>query len=127
MAISEAVTTPLLINGEERSTADSLAVHEPHDGSLIGHAAAASSQDALDAVAAAERAWPAWAALSAAERIDLCLEALETLPADLDERAEVLSRENGKTRFEATIDLQVFIGRFHEAAKYARELDTPET
>jgi acyl-CoA reductase-like NAD-dependent aldehyde dehydrogenase len=127
MAISEAVTTPLLINGEERSTADSLAVHEPHDGSLIGHAAAASTQDALDAVAAAERAWPAWAALSATERIDICLEALGSLPGDLEERAEVLSRENGKTRFEATIDLQVFIGRFHEAAKYARELDTPET
>ena len=127
MAISEAVTTPLVINGEERSTAETLAVHEPHDGSLIGHAAAASSQDALDAVAAAERAWPGWAALSAAERIDICLKAIESLPSDLDDRAEVLSRENGKTRFEATIDLQVFIGRFHEAAKYARELDTPET
>ena len=76
---------------------------------------------------AAQRAWPAWAALSAAERIEICLKALETLPNDLDERAEVLSRENGKIRFEAEIDLHVFGGRFHEAAVYARELDTPET
>ena len=127
MAISEAVSTPLLINGEERLTAEKLAVHDPHDGSLIGYAAAASTQDALDAVAAAERAWPAWAALSAAERIDICLKALETLPNDLDDRAEVLSRENGKIRFEATIDMHVFVGRFHEAAKYAKDLDTPET
>ena len=127
MAIGEAVSTPLLINGEERATGEKLAVNDPHDGSLIGNAAAASTQDALDAVAAAERAWPAWAALSAAERIDICLNALATLPDDLDERAEVLSRENGKVRFEATIDLQVFVGRFHEAAKYARDLDTPET
>ena len=59
------------------------------------------TQDALDAVSAAERAWPAWAALPVAERIDICLKALETLPNDLDERAEVLSRENGKIRFEA--------------------------
>jgi acyl-CoA reductase-like NAD-dependent aldehyde dehydrogenase len=127
MAISEAVSTPLFINGEERTTGETLAVHDPHDGSLIGYAAAASTQDALDAVAAAERAWPAWAALSAAERIEICLNALETLPNSLDERAEVLSRENGKIRFEATIDMHVFVGRFHEAAKYAKDLDTPET
>ncbi len=127
MAISEAVSTPLLINGEERNTGEKLAVHDPHDRSLVGYATAASTQDALDAVSAAERAWPGWAALPVAERIDICLKALETLPNDLDERAEVLSRENGKIRFEASIDLQVFVGRFYEAARYARELDTPET
>ena len=127
MAIGEAVTTPLLIDGEERLTAEQLAVHDPHDGSLVGHAAAAGTQDALDAVAAADRAWPAWAALPVAERIEICLKALETLPNDLDARAEVLSRENGKIRFEASIDLQVFVGRFHEAANYAKDLDTPET
>ena len=126
MAIGEAVSTPLVINGEERTTGEKLAVHDPHDGSLVGHAAAASRQDALDAVSAAERAWPGWAALPVAERIEVCLKALESLPGDLEERAEVLSRENGKIRFEASIDLQVFVGRFHEAAKYAQELDTPE-
>src|ERR1700721_2888515 len=127
MAVSEAVSTPLLINGEERATGETLAVNDPHDGSLIGYAAAASTQDTLDAVAAAERAWPAWAALSAAERVDICLKALETLPNDLAERAEVLSRENGKIRFEAEIDLMVFAGRFHGTAAYAPELDTVET
>jgi acyl-CoA reductase-like NAD-dependent aldehyde dehydrogenase len=128
MAISEAVTnTPLVINGEERQTAESFAVYDPHDGSVIGHAASASARDALDAVDAAQRAWPAWAALSAAERIDICLKALETLSDDFADRAEVLSRENGKIRFEAEIDLHVFVGRFHEAAKYARELDKVET
>src|SRR6201986_923359 len=128
MAISEAVTnTPLVINGEDRPTAESFAVLDPHDGSVIGHAASATTQDALDAVTAAERAWPAWAALSAAERIDICLKARETLPPDVSERADVLSRENGKIRFEAEIDLMVFAGRFHGAAAYARELDEVET
>jgi acyl-CoA reductase-like NAD-dependent aldehyde dehydrogenase len=128
MAISEAVTnTPLVINGEERETAESFAVYDPHDGSVIGHAASASAQDALDAVDAAQRAWPAWAALSAAERIEICLKALDTLGDDFSDRAEVLSRENGKIRFEAEIDLHVFVGRFHEAARYARELDEVET
>ncbi|HTW12172.1 MAG TPA: aldehyde dehydrogenase family protein, partial [Solirubrobacteraceae bacterium] len=121
------LSTPLLIGGEEREAADSFAVFDPHDGSIIGHAAAASEQDALDAVASAEHAFPEWAALSAAQRIDLCLKAVANLDADLAERAEVLSRENGKIRFEAEIDMHVFAGRFHEAAVYARELDTPET
>ncbi len=88
---------------------------------------AASTQDALDAVSAAERAWPAWAGLSAAERIEICLKALGTLEEDFAERAEVLSRENGKIRFEAEIDLHVFVGRFYEAAKYAQQLDQVET
>jgi len=128
MAVSETIlSTPLLIGGEERETAESFAVLDPHDGSVIGHAAAATEQDALDAVTAAERAWPAWAALSAAERVDICLRAVEGLAGDLAERAEVLSRENGKVRFEAEIDMHVFAGRFYEAAVYARELDTPET
>src|SRR6201999_3844899 len=37
-----------------------------------------------------------------------------------------LSRENGKIRLEAEIDLQVFIWRFHQAAVFAPELDEPE-
>ena len=37
-----------------------------------------------------------------------------------------MSRENGKVRFEAAIDLQVFTGRFHQAAEFAPELDIPE-
>ena len=42
MAVSETIlSTPLLIGGEERETAESFAVYSPHDGSLVGHAAAA--------------------------------------------------------------------------------------
>ncbi len=127
-AVSDAdVSTPLLINGEERLTADSFPVYDPaHTGTIIGYAAAASADDALDAVAAAERAWPAWSALTTAERVQIVLKALEGLDADADARAEILSRENGKVRFEATIDLLVFAGRFHQAAQYAPELDVDE-
>jgi len=127
MAVSDTTTsTPLLINGEERDTTDSFAVHDPHDGSVVGHAAAASAQDALDAVAAADAAWPAWAAIAAADRAQIVLRALDGLDSDFSERAEILSRENGKIRFEAEIDLHVFVGRFHQAAVFAPELDNPE-
>jgi acyl-CoA reductase-like NAD-dependent aldehyde dehydrogenase len=127
MASSEATAdTQLLINGEERPAAESFPVHDPHDGSIIGRAAAASAEQAADAVAAAQRAWPAWAALSATERARRALAALEGLEGDADERARTLSRENGKVLFEAQIDAGVFVGRFHQAAGFARSLDELE-
>ena len=92
------MTTPLLIGGEERPAADSFPVYDPSNGEVIGHAAAASTADALDAVRAAHEAWPAWAALPTAERVQLSLAALAGLESDADERAELLVRENGKTR-----------------------------
>ena len=122
------VSTPLLFAGEERGTAETFPVYDPaHTGTIIGHAAAASADDALDAVAAAHKAWPAWAALSAAERVAIVLKALDGLDADAEARAEILSRENGKVRFEASVDLMVFVGRFHQAAEFAPELDQDES
>jgi acyl-CoA reductase-like NAD-dependent aldehyde dehydrogenase len=126
-ADSGVLVTPLLINGAERSVADSFPVYDPaRAGTVVGYAAAASAQDALDAVRAADEAWPAWAALSAADRAAIVLKALDGLDADADARAETLSRENGKVRFEAAIDLQAFVGRFHQAAEYAPALDEAE-
>jgi acyl-CoA reductase-like NAD-dependent aldehyde dehydrogenase len=121
------ISTPLLIAGQERVSPQTFPVYDPaHAGRVIGRAAAATAGDALDAVAAAHQAWPAWAALPAAERAAIALKALDGLEADADERAELLSRENGKVRFEAGIDLAVFTGRFHQAAEFAPELDQPE-
>src|SRR5215471_12235833 len=121
------ISTPLLIDGQERGATATFPVYDPaHADMVVGHAAAASADDALDAVAAANRAWPAWAALPAAERTSIVLAALDGLDKDADERAEILSRENGKVRFEAAIDLAVFAGRFHQAAEFAPELDQPE-
>ncbi len=124
----EAISTPLLIGGEERpGSAGTFPVYDPaHTGGIIGYAAAASADDALAAVAAAEAAWPAWSALTSAERVGIVLNALSGLEADNDERTDILSRENGKIRFEAFIDLAVFSGRFHQAAEYAPELDVDE-
>ena len=121
------LSTGLLIAGEERATTATFPVYDPaHAGEVVGYAAAASPADAEAAVRAAHQAWPAWAALSAAERTAIVLKALDGLDKDADERAEILSRENGKVRFEAAIDLAVFTGRFHQAAEFAPELDQPE-
>jgi acyl-CoA reductase-like NAD-dependent aldehyde dehydrogenase len=125
---ADEISTPLLIAGEERpGSAGSFPVYDPaQTGAIIGYAAAASADDALAAVAAAEAAWPAWAAMSATERVAIVLKALEGLGSDSDARTDILSRENGKIRFEAFIDLAVFSGRFHQAAEFAPELDVDE-
>ena len=125
---ADPISTPLLIAGEERpGSAGTFPVYDPaRAGAIIGYAAAASADDALAAVAAAEAAWPAWSAMSATERVGIVLKALAGLDADNDERTDILSRENGKIRFEAFIDLAVFAGRFHQAAEYAPALDVDE-
>ncbi len=127
-AVSDtSISTALLIGGEERETAATFPVYDPAQaGAVVGYAAAASESDAQDAVQSAQQAWPAWAALSAAERTAVVLKSLDGLDADADQRADILSRENGKVRFEAGIDLQVFVGRFHQAAEFAPALDKPE-
>src|SRR5271167_2413842 len=93
----EAISTPLLIGGEERpGAAGTFPVYDPaRTGAIIGYAAAASADDALAAVASAEAAWPAWAALSATDRTAIVLKALSGLESDADQRTEILSRENG--------------------------------
>ena len=47
------ISTPLLIDGQERAASATFPVYDPAaNGTVIGHAAAASADDALDAVAA---------------------------------------------------------------------------
>jgi acyl-CoA reductase-like NAD-dependent aldehyde dehydrogenase len=120
------VRTPLIIDGADRFVDDTFPVYDPSEtGSVVGMASAASARDATDAVSAAQAAWPGWAAHSAADRVKLILDALGSLNDDFDQRTELLVRENGKVRFEASIDLQVFVGRFHQAAALAGILAEP--
>jgi acyl-CoA reductase-like NAD-dependent aldehyde dehydrogenase len=121
------VRTPLIINGEEIFTKETFPVYDPSaTGNVVGHASAASAAEATAAVAAADAAFASWAATTPSERVKLSLSALEGLDADAEYRAELLTRENGKLRFESAIDLQVFVGRFHQAAEFATVLDEPE-
>ena len=53
--------------------------------------------------------------------------ALGTLETDQDARTDVLSRENGKIRFEAFIDLAVFSGRFHQVCMALKRLYVPRS
>ena len=120
--------TGLFVGGEPRQTDDVFPVHDPADPeTVVGHAAAATTEQAQEAVRAAHDAFPAWAELGARRRAELVVAALDGLPDDHDARVELLSRENGKVRGESDIDLHVMAGRFRLAAELADEVDAVRT
>jgi acyl-CoA reductase-like NAD-dependent aldehyde dehydrogenase len=122
---STAVSTPLYIGGEVRSTKETLAIADPgKPGVIVGHAASASAQDVADAVAAAKAAFPAWSALTPQERAAAMAAAIEGVAAFRDEDAAILSQENGKVRFEAWVDALVFEIRWGLALSIADQVDT---
>jgi len=124
----ETVRTGLFIGGVERDTAETIAIADPAKaGEVVGYAASASLEDVADAIAAGKRAFPAWSALSAVERAALMAEAIKGIADDRDEDAALLSRENGKVRFEGWIDSLVFEIRWNLALMLAGDVDTGTT
>ncbi|WP_219413716.1 aldehyde dehydrogenase family protein [Pseudonocardia nigra] len=113
----------LFVDGVPHGTDDVLQVLDPADGTTVGHAAAATADQASAAVAAAHRAFPAWAARSPQERAALLTAALAPLEADRQATAEVLTRENGKILAESVIDSLVFAHRFALAAGLADRVE----
>lgn len=124
-ALVEEVRTGLYIGGEERHTSATLAIPDPgKPGVIVGHAAAATTQDVDDAIAAAKGAFPAWSALSATERAALMADAIAGVADERDQDSAILSQENGKIRFEAWVDALVFEIRWNLALMIADEVDT---
>lgn len=96
----------LLIDGEWVDGADHIEVRNPaRPSELVGTAVRATVANIDAAAAAAKAAQPAWAALGYRGRAALISQALDRLEADVEERARVYSRENGKTMAEAKGEL----------------------
>jgi acyl-CoA reductase-like NAD-dependent aldehyde dehydrogenase len=122
--MSNPVTTALYIGGKEIQTADKMAIADPaKPGVVVGHAAAATTQDVSNAVAAAKAAYPAWAALSPQQRAEKMLAALKGIDTNRDADAAILSQENGKVRFEGWIDSLVLELRWKLALHHADEIN----
>ncbi|KQV06326.1 aldehyde dehydrogenase family protein [Leifsonia sp. Root112D2] len=107
------VTTGLFINGEEIPGHEHLTVRDPAiPSSIVGYAASASRQQALEAVGAAQAAFPRWAALTPAQRAEKLRASLAGLAAFADVDATLLSAENGKITREAARDVSGFARHF---------------
>lgn len=71
-------------------------IHDPATGAEIGRAPEASVDDLDTAIARARAAQPAWEALGHEARTEILLRAADTIDANAEALAELLSREQGK-------------------------------
>lgn len=120
-------TYPLVIDGKSSESRSTLSSRNPSDISeVVGHVAAASSDQAADAVDAAKRAFPQWAAMETQNRCEY----LELIAAEMRERrfelAAWICLEVGKPWAEADGDVAEAIDFCMYYASEMRRLDVPQ-
>jgi malonate-semialdehyde dehydrogenase (acetylating)/methylmalonate-semialdehyde dehydrogenase len=102
------VTIPNYIGGRWTSSrgADSLPVTNPATGELLERVPISTGEEVASAVAAAVGAFPSWRNTPAVERIQVLFRLKALLERDLDQLAEVMTREHGKTKEESAGELK---------------------
>jgi acyl-CoA reductase-like NAD-dependent aldehyde dehydrogenase len=114
----------MLIGGEWTSGRQRLDVFNPaHPDELVGTVPRGTREDVTAAIAAAKAPQPAWAAKSFAERAQILAPVLERLAGDIDARAVLFVRENGKTTPEAKGEIAGVPARQRLTLELAAELD----
>lgn len=124
------VTTDLIINGDWRkpSSGDYDEVINPaRPNEVVGRAASASSEDARTAIEAAAAAQPGWWAMGWSERADRLRRIAEAVTEGTEERAELLTRENGKLLKESMLEMTRLGDRFIYTAGLAAQLAEDQT
>ena len=84
-----------------RHSARTQPLYNPATGEVIGQAALADSHEVVAAIAAAKNAFPGWAATPASQRTQILFKFNNLLHQHLDELAELITREHGKTLTDA--------------------------
>jgi malonate-semialdehyde dehydrogenase (acetylating)/methylmalonate-semialdehyde dehydrogenase len=82
------------------------AVFQPMDGTVRGRVALASKAELRAAVENAKAAQPAWAATNPQRRARVLMKFNELIGGQMDELADILAREHGKTLVDAKGDIQ---------------------
>jgi len=81
----------------ESKTSQLVDIRNPATGQVIGQTPISTEDEVGDAIAAAEKAFPAWAATPPGRRVQVLFAFREALLKNIDELAEMLSKEHGKT------------------------------
>ncbi len=81
-------------------------VFQPMDGTVRGRVALASKAEVRAAVENAKAAQPAWAATNPQRRARVLMKFNELIGRHIDELADILAREHGKTLIDAKGDIQ---------------------
>ena len=114
----------MLIGSKRVAGASRIEVRNPaRPDDLVGTIVRGTPEHVDQAVVAAKAAQPAWAALSFTRRADILCRALSCLESDVDRRAAVFVRENGKPLAQARGELLSVPKRQQMALDYAAQLD----
>lgn len=114
------------INGDwvEPVSGSYLDVYEPATGNVYCRAAASGKEDVQWAVQAANDAFPEWAAASKQQRSEILHNIADGIEAQLDQLAELESRDNGKPVWLAkSVDIPRAVTNFHVFADAILEFD----
>ena len=109
--------TSHFINGEwTEPGAETFAVLNPLNDSLVADAAAGTAIDAEAAVAAAAAAFPAWANLAPGARQALFLKAADIVDRRAEELVELMAVEGGASRAFSTFQIRLSSAMLRQAA-----------
>ncbi len=93
---------PMLINGQERFSADKHYAHSPINTDMhLATFQKGTAQDAADAVAAAKAAFPAWSRMNWDERVFLLRKLADIIDERIYEISAAMALEVGKNRMES--------------------------
>jgi acyl-CoA reductase-like NAD-dependent aldehyde dehydrogenase len=119
---------PMLIAGKRVDGLLRIDVRNPaRPDELVGTIVRGTPEHVDTAVAAAKAAQPAWAGMTFTRRAQILAAGIARLESDIDRRAAVFVRENGKPLAEARGELMSVPKRQQMALAYAAELDAGRT
>lgn len=104
----ERIRLGLFIDGAMRAgRAAKYELIDPATEEVLADVSGASAEDVADAIASAERGMTAWQSLSPQQRSRVLTDAASRLRANAGELAGTLSMEQGKTRAEAAVEVEL--------------------
>ena len=118
------ITEYMLIDGKLVDGTQRIEVRNPaRPDELVGTIVRGTPAHVDEAVAAAKARQSAWAGLTFTERAGILRNALSSLEADIDRRAAIFVRENGKPLAQARGELLSVPKRQQMALDYAAQFD----
>lgn len=116
-------TYPLVIAGRDVKAAATFETTSPADaGLVVGHWAAGTKAHAQEAIRAAKKGWRAWADTPWQQRAAVLEKAADLFAEHFYDLCAVMSIEAGKTRYEASIDVDEAVDFLRYYALTMREM-----
>lgn len=113
----------LVIDGKPLPGKGSFATKSPADHALVlGHWAAGTRDDARKAIAAAKKGFPAWSGTPWSKRVAIIEKAADLFTEHFYDLCAVMSLEAGKSRYEASIDVDEAVDFLRFYALTMREM-----